>query len=244
MKELILKSVSIDWDTVPCDSYIRDIEAVRNTNKIRFSKAVTFFSGENGTGKSTVLEAIALALGFNPEGGTKNYMFSTYDSHSELYNALKIERSLRRAGQGYFFRAESFYNVATMEEEYSKLGGRPRHFHLRSHGESFLELIRSFSGNALYIMDEPEAALSPLRQLSFMAYIKDLTDRGAQFIIATQSPILLGMPGSEIFSFDGGKVHTVQYEETDSYSITRAFIMNREKVLKELFEDEDHNEES
>ena len=93
-------------------------------------------------------------------------------------------------------------------------------------------------------MDEPEAALSPLRQLSFMAYIKDLTDRGAQFIIATQSPILLGMPGSEIFSFDGGKVHTVQYEETDSYSITRAFIMNREKVLKELFEDEDHNEES
>ena len=207
--------------------------------RIGFTKPVTFFAGENGSGKSTLLEAIAVAWGFNPEGGTKNYAFSTRDTHSELCGAIRLLRGPGRVSGGYFLRAESFYNVATKEEEYSEgPGGVPKRFHERSHGESFLALaLDSFRGGGFYVLDEPEAALSPQRQLTVLAVIHRCAKEGAQFLIATQSPILLGLPGAEILRFDDGPVHPCAYEETDSYRVTAAFLGSREKMLRILLEE-------
>ena len=185
-----------------------------------------------------MLEAIAIAYGFNPEGGTRNYSFSTHDSHSELCHALRLTRGIRKAGYGYFLRAESFYNVATKEEEYSRgPGGRPQHYHEKSHGESFLALAQnSFRANGFYLLDEPEAALSPQRQLTLLAEIHRCVKEGAQFIIATHSPILLGLPGAGILSFDDGMIHPCTYEETDSYQVTSMFINNRDQILHRLLD--------
>ena len=232
----LIREVVIDWSKIDEGSYLRGIPAISGVGKIGFGHNVTFFVGENGSGKSTLLEAIAVACGFNPEGGTRNYSFSTYDSHSELCNAIRLTRGVRRIGWGYFLRAESFYNVATMEEEYSRgPGGRPQHFHEKSHGESFLALVQnSFRPGGLYILDEPEAALSPQRQLTLLMEIDRCAKKGAQFIIVTHSPILLGLPDAEILSFDGGAIHSCTYEETDSYQVTEMFINNREQLLRRL----------
>ena len=236
MNMQLLKGVTIDWDKIGRGSYLLDIPAISGVQQISFSRPVTFFVGENGSGKSTLLEAIAVAYGFNPEGGTRNYNFSTYDSHSELCNAIRLSRGVRRAEGGYFLRAESFYNVATKEEEYSReQGGRPQHFHQRSHGESFLALAQnSFRANGIYLLDEPEAALSPQRQLTLLIEIDRCVKEGSQFIIVTHSPILLGMPGAEILTFDDGPLHPCEYEETDSFQVTSMFINNREQILKRL----------
>ena len=173
MNTQLINGVMIDWSKIDQDSYLRDIAAISGVDHISFDHAVTFFVGENGSGKSTLLEAIAIAYGFNPEGGTRNYNFSTYDSHSELCDAIRLSRGVRRAGWGYFLRAESFYNVATKEEEYGREpGGMSQHFHEKSHGESFLALAQnSFKPNGLYLLDEPEAALSPQRQLTLLMEI-------------------------------------------------------------------------
>ncbi|MBQ5359477.1 MAG: AAA family ATPase [Lachnospiraceae bacterium] len=234
-----MRNAYFDWSRISENDYLRDIPAVSGLDGIEFTKPVTFFVGENGTGKSTVLEALAVAYGFNPEGGSWNYSFSTYDSHSELCGAMRLSRGVRKAGWGYFLRAESFYNVATKEEEYSRgPGGRPQHFHERSHGESFLALVQnSFRGGGLYLLDEPEAALSPQRQLTLLVEIDRCAKAGAQFIIATHSPILLGLPGAEILGFDDGQIHPVSYEETESYQVTSLFINNRQQILKRLLED-------
>ena len=235
----LINGVLIDWDKIDPDSYLRNIDAINSINRISFTHSVTFFVGENGSGKSTLLEAIAIAYGFNPEGGTRNYSFSTYDSHSELCSALRLSRGVRCAGYGYFLRAESFYNVATKEEEYSRgPGGRPQHFHEKSHGESFLALAQnSFRANGLYLLDEPEAALSPQRQLTLLMEIDRCAKEDSQFIIVTHSPILLGLPGAEILSFDDGPIHPCTYEETDSYQVTSLFINNREQLLRRLFDE-------
>lgn len=235
----LLSGVMIDWDRISPGSYLKNIPAISGMEHLAFTHPVTFFVGENGSGKSTLLEAIAVAYGFNPEGGTKNYSFSTYDSHSELCSAIRLSRGVRRASYGYFLRAESFYNVATKEEEYSRgPGGRPQHYHERSHGESFLALAQnSFRENGLYLLDEPEAALSPQRQLTLLLEIARCVKEGSQFIIVTHSPILLGLPGAEILSFDSGPVHPCTYEETDSYQVISMFINNREQVLRRLLEE-------
>ena len=235
----LIRSVMIDWNKIDTDSYLRAIPAISSTGRVDFTHSVTFFVGENGSGKSTLLEAIAIAYGFNPEGGTRNYSFSTHDSHSELCHALRLTRGIRKAGYGYFLRAESFYNVATKEEEYSRgPGGRPQHYHEKSHGESFLALAQnSFRANGFYLLDEPEAALSPQRQLTLLAEIHRCVKEGAQFIIATHSPILLGLPGAGILSFDDGMIHPCTYEETDSYQVTSMFINNRDQILHRLLDD-------
>lgn len=233
-----IRSISIDWNKIAPESYLRSIPALNGVEQIEFDHPVTCFVGENGTGKSTLLEAIAVAYGFNPEGGTRNYHFSTYDSHSELCGAIRLSRSARRPGYGYFLRAESFYNVATMEEEYSRgPGGRPQHFHEKSHGESFLALAQdSFRENGIYLLDEPEAALSPQRQLTLLMEIHRCAQGGAQFFIASHSPILLGIPGARILSFDDGAVHPCSYEDTESYRVTEVFINNREQLLHRLLD--------
>lgn len=237
-ESLLINSVMIDWNKISRSSYLREIEAISGIDQIYFKSPITFFVGENGSGKSTLLEAIAVAYGFNPEGGTRNYHFSTYDSHSELCDAIRLSRGIRRAGGGYFLRAESFYNVATKEEEYSRgPGGRPQHYHEKSHGESFLALAQnSFRPNGIYLLDEPEAALSPQRQLTLLVEIHRCAAEGAQFLIVTHSPILLGMPDSEILTFDDGPVHPCSYEETDSYQVTSMFVNHREHILKKLLD--------
>lgn len=234
---LPIQGVSIDWDRIGGDSYLRKIEAIKGLDYLSFNNKITIFVGENGSGKSTMLEAIAVSYGFNPEGGTRNYIFSTYDSHSELCDAIKLSRGIRKPKWGYFLRAESFYNVATAEEMYAKEDprGRQEHFHERSHGESFLQLVQSnFQGNGLYLLDEPEAALSPQRQLTLLLEIVNCAKEDSQFIMVTHSPILLGIPGAEILSFDEGQIHPINYEDTDSYQITKMFIENKEQLLKRL----------
>ena len=244
MSQQLIRSAYIDWDQISQDSYLRKIPGLAGVTQVDFSAPVTFFVGENGSGKSTLLEAIAIAYGFNPEGGTRNYRFSTYDSHSPLHEAISLNRGSRRSGWGYFLRAESFYNVATMEEEYSRgPGGRPMHYHERSHGESFLALVQEqFHADGLYLLDEPEAALSPARQLTLMAEIHRCVKEGAQFILATHSPILLGLPGAQILSFDEGPLHPCRYEETESYQVTELFINHREQLLFNLLEPSSEDE--
>ena len=241
---MFIKDISIDWDKIEENSYLRHIEAFQGVERIRFSRSVTFFAGENGSGKSTLLEAMAVADGFNPEGGSRNYSFATYNSHSEMYEAVRLSRTIK-AKWGYFLRAESFYNVATKEEEYSRgPGGKPMNYHKCSHGESFLTLAQStFKGNSIYFLDEPEAALSPQRQLTLLMEIDRCRKEGAQFFIVTHSPILLALPEAEILSFDDGPVHTCEYEETASYQITSLFLQNREHFLKNLLNDTYREEE-
>ena len=237
MNELLITQISIDWSRIGPRSYLRDIKAISDLDRLDFERPVTFFVGENGTGKSTLLEGIAVAYGFNPEGGTKNYNFSTYDSHSELCDAVAVSRGPYKAAGGYFLRAESFYNVATMEKEYMQ--GLSREYHTRSHGESFLELVKSsFRPRGIYLLDEPEAALSPQNQLTLLLEMHRLSREGAQFIVATHSPILLALPDAAILSFDDGAIHPCGYEETGSYQVMSLFIRNREYVLHHLLSDE------
>ena len=224
MNQLFILRATIQWDQVEGRSYLRHIPALKGLDSIDFSSPVTFFVGENGTGKSTLLEAVAVAYGFNPEGGTKNYRFSTYDSHSGLYSAIKLIKGYRRAEGGYFLRAESFYNVATKEMEYTD----PRHPSL---------LQRWLGSTGVFLFDEPEAALSPQRQLALLAEIYHSAGRGSQFIIATHSPILLAIPGAAILTFDDGLVRPCSYEETSSYQITKMFLNDRERMLRELLSD-------
>ncbi len=239
MNKQLIQSIHIDWDRIGRNSYLRSIEAIKDVQEITFRCPVTFLAGENGSGKSTLLEAIAIACGFNPEGGTRNYAFSTYDSHSDLHQAIRLTRGYRQIRWGYFLRAESFYNVATKEEEYSRgPGGIPQHYHEKSHGESFLALVQQqFRGGGLYLLDEPEAALSPQRQLTLFMEISRCAKAGAQFIIASHSPVLLAMPDAQILSFDGGRIHPCAYEETGSYEVIEMMINHREQMLRWLMKE-------
>lgn len=255
MDELFISGIRIDWnlatdgvcensghprgrdDTVPSthpDSYVSSIPALRSLNELEFDNPITMFTGENGTGKSTLLEAIAQAYGFNPEGGTRNYRFSTYDDVSNLSNRITLIRRRGYSRSGYFFRAESFFNVATQARAYDR-SGELFHLHEQSHGESFLAFMRAFDRPGLYIMDEPEAALSPQRQLSLLVMLHRMVAEGSQFIIATHSPILLGFPGASLLTLDDGRLHPCALEDTASYSIMATFINHRDSLFHHLF---------
>lgn len=239
MDNQYVRSLSIDWDKIDERSYLRRIEAIKGLEILEFTKQVTFFVGENGSGKSTLLEAMAIACGFNPEGGTKNYSFSTYDSHSELCDSITLCKGFKKPEWGYFLRAESFYNVATQEEEYSDAAHPSQRLHKKSHGESFLAVAdKQLNPGGLYFFDEPEAALSPQRQLTLLVKIYECAKQGAQFFIVTHSPILLGMPDADILTFDSGPVHSCAYEDTDSYQVMEVFINSRKRLLSRLLDGE------
>lgn len=223
------------------DSYLYNLPIVQYLlagEDIRFEENVTFFVGENGTGKSTLLEAIAVAYGFNPEGGTKNFSFSTNDTHSRLFDYLTLAKS-KFPKDGFFLRAESFYNVATNIEELDALGSYGGiSLHEQSHGESFLALVQNrFGGNGIYILDEPEAALSPSRLLTLIAEIDRLVKKNSQFIIATHSPILMAFPYAQIYQLTENGVESVSYRDTEHYQLTRRFLENPEKMLRYVLED-------
>ncbi len=225
---------------VDYNSYPFNIPSVRELEKIRFHPNVTFFVGENGSGKSTVLEAIAIALGFGPEGGTKNVSFQTTESVSILHQALRLARGSHKPNDGYFLRAESFFNVATYMDGIGYLesyGGKSLHAH--SHGEAFMALLlNKFSGNGIYLLDEPEAALSPGRQLAALVAIHQLVNDSSQFVIATHSPILLSYPNAKIFRFDKSGISEVAFEDTEHYTLTRDFLNHYPHRLKHLLADD------
>ena len=233
MTDLFIQGIRINWDTVDKDSYLHKIDSINSFSKLTFEKNITFFVGENGSGKSTLLEAIAVAFGFNSEGGTINYHFSTFDDVSSLSNSITLIKGYRRPKIGYFFRAETFFNVATV----GMMEYMGNNYHNRSHGESFLSYIQGFDKTGLYIIDEPEAALSPQRQLTLLRHIYKSSQNGSQLIIATHSPLILGCPNASILSFDNGKISECQYEDTLSYQITNQFLSRKDTMLKELLDD-------
>ena len=246
---LLLRGLRIDWEEIDSDSYLRQIPALAGLRELEFEDGVTFFVGENGSGKSTLLEAIAICYGFNPEGGTKNYRFSTYDSHSELCRAMTLIKGAGKPGWGYFLRAESFYNVASNIDQLDRepgfgpplidsYGGLS--LHRQSHGESFLALAENrFGGRGLYILDEPEAALSPMRLLRLMARMRELVNDQSQFIISTHSPILMAFPDAEVYEITADGMERVGFRDTAHWQITRGFLENPEKMMKYLFDEED-----
>lgn len=227
------------------EEYPFSLPVVRHFHTLRLHPKVTFIIGENGSGKSTLLEAIATAWGFNPEGGTKNFRFQTRSSHSTLYQYLSLVKSFRRAEDGFFLRAESFFNVATEIEQLDQGPGGPpvinsyggRSLHEQSHGESFFALMMNrFGGDGFYVLDEPEAALSPTRQLAMISRLHQLVRARSQFIIATHSPILLAYPDADIYQIDGSGIHKVAYEETDHYVLTKAFLNNPKRHIDALLD--------
>ena len=235
-------------DNLPKQSYLHALPVVQHLKehpRLAFDASVTILVGENGTGKSTLLEAIAVACGFNPEGGSRNFQFSTNDTHSALHQSLRV---VRRAypKDGYFLRAESLYNVATNLEQLDRqpafsrkltesYGGRS--LHKQSHGESFLALVQNrLGGNGLYLFDEPEAALSPMRQLTLLAEIDRLVKANSQLIIATHSPILMAYPGAQILELSAEGIRAVDWRETEHYQVTKRFLDSPERMLNYLLD--------
>lgn len=248
MNKNFLRAIEI-FETPPKTSYISELPVVKNLiemQRIEFSSPVTFFVGENGTGKSTLLEAIAVAMGFNPEGGGRNFTFTTNDSHSDLWKYIDTLKGLSPR-DGYFLRAESLYNLASNIDDMDKepsfdplvieaYGGVS--LHKQSHGESFLSLVQNrFGGNGLYILDEPEAALSPMRLLTLITELDRLVKAGSQIIIATHSPILLAFPNAQIIELCDDGMKNVKYTETEHYKVTKQFLNNPEKMINYLLSD-------
>lgn len=223
--------------------YPLNLSVVSYAESIAFHPKVTFLVGENGSGKSTLLEAIATAWGFNPEGGTRNFHFSTRSSHSNLSEYVRLVRGFKRPRDGFFLRAESFYNVASNIDQLDEEPGGPpiinsygkKSLHMQSHGESFFSLMQHrFGENSIYILDEPEAAVSPTRQLEMLAIIHRLANEKCQFIIATHSPIIMAYPDSYIYLITPREVKRVSYKETDHYRISRRFLMDTDNYLESI----------
>ena len=240
-------------DNVPSfDEYPFNIPAIRDFDELEFEQPVTFFIGENGSGKSTLLEAIAVTYGLNPEGGSRNFGFSTRASHSALKDYLRLTKSPRRARDSFFLRAESYFNVATQIDKLDEdplagpriinyYGGKS--LHEQSHGESFFALfVNRLRGPGLYIFDEPEAALSPTRQLAFLSRLHELVGKGSQFLIATHSPILMAYPQAAIYLLADGAPSLIPYSETEHYRVTRNFLTRTGQMLDILLNETDEAE--
>lgn len=260
--DLFVTEVRLDKE-IPPQNYLAGLPVIkflRETESIKFNSRVTFIVGENGTGKSTLIEGIAVALGFNPEGGSKNFNFFTHNSHSDLSNYLKVCKGIRFPKDGFFLRAESYYNVASNIDDLddsddddiyepgfekmpnpkiiSSYGGVS--LHKLSHGESFLRMVENrLRGKGIYIFDEPEAALSPAKLLQLMCHMDRLVKNDSQFIIATHSPILMAFPDAEIYELSEHGIRNVEYNETEHFMITKSFLNNPQKFLKEMFREDD-----
>lgn len=246
--DLFVRGISLPGE-LPAGSYLNDLPVIKSLRRMQaldFTKRVTFLVGENGIGKSTLIEAIAVNLGFNPEGGTVNFSFSTEDSHSQLYRFLRVQKGMAVRKDGFFLRAESFYNVASNIDQMDRIPAPgPRviesyggiSLHKQSHGESFMALVANrFGGDGLYILDEPEAALSPSRLLELMCYIHELENKNSQFIISTHSPVLMAYPGAQILYLTEDGIRSVPYQETEHYQVTKQFLDAPERMFRYLFQ--------
>lgn len=245
MRDLYIRWMELP-EPVPRDSYLARLPVVKHLaeKKIEFHKQVTFFVGENGSGKSTLIEALAISQGFNPEGGTKNFRFSTENSHSDLCDYLRVARGVVYPRDGFFLRAESFYNVASNIDQMDREGGCGApvimsyggvSLHRQSHGESFLALAENrFGGQGLYILDEPEAALSPGGLIRLMQRMDELVRQDSQFIIATHSPMLIAFPDAEVYRIREDGIESVRFRDTDHYRTTVRFLQNPESAVEEI----------
>lgn len=241
-KMVCLRTIKLLRDEFPdTKQYPFGLGSLQSIEEIELENPVTFFVGENGSGKSTLLEAIAFQCGFHTAGGSRNNVYDVDKSEASLGDYIRLSW-MPKLTNGFFLRAESFYQFASHIDEtertrlnstrYKNYGGRS--LHEQSHGESFLSLfLHRFEGRGIYLLDEPEAALSPIRQLAFLYVMQDLIAEGAQFLIATHSPILMGLPGATILNFDASPLTKIRYEETEHYQITRRFLENPAKFLKE-----------
>ncbi|CAH0235088.1 MULTISPECIES: AAA family ATPase [unclassified Pedobacter] len=243
-----LLSLRLKQEHLP-NGYPFNIPCLKSFEKLDFHPNVTFFTGENGVGKSTLIEAIAVYLGFNAEGGGKNFNFKSTATHSALHNYLAITKSFKQIKDGFFLRGESFYNVASeidkLDEDdpdipisltkiIDSYGGIS--LHEQSHGESFWSLFMNrFSGHGVYILDEPESALSATKQIAMLSKINSLVNKNAQFIIATHSPILLSYPNAWIYEMSENKIAKVKYEESEVYRVYKAFLDHPQRILDNLF---------
>lgn len=235
-KMVYLRTIRLMREQFPqTDRYPFALPSFRQLEEIEITDSVTFFVGENGSGKSTLLEAVAYQCGFHTAGGSRNHSYEVERSEASLGDYIRLSW-LPKQTNGFFLRAESFYQFASHVDElerrqytgFTAYGGRS--LHEQSHGESFLSLFTNrFSGKGIYLLDEPEAALSPTRQLAFLYVMKDMVEEGAQFLIATHSPILMGYPGARILNFDASPVADIRYEDTEHYQLTRRFLENRER---------------
>jgi len=251
-----LRSIRIDAPESSLDKYPFNIPAVSKLGELEFHRDVTFFVGENGSGKSTLLEAIARVMKFGGQGGTGNFSIDDASGLSELHNYVRAKRGINNPRDRFFLRAESLYNVGTYLENlakdpdahtseaevFARYGGKSLHH--RSHGESFIALLlHAFGGSGLYLLDEPEAALSPQRQMAALVRIHDLVNQDSQFIIATHSPILMAYPNATIYLFDEEGCRQIKYEETEHLRVTLDFLRNYPKRLQQLLSDEQPEEE-
>lgn len=227
-----------NWDV---KSYPFSLPVVRGWDRLEFHPRVTFFVGENGAGKSTLIEGIASAYGLNPEGGSRDHNFSTRETHSSLGQYLRLIKAPRRVKDAFFLRAESFYTFSSYiddEGSRSRMGGHA--LHELSHGQSFTALVENrFQGNGFYVLDEPEAALSPNRQLTFLSRLHELVGLNSQFIIATHSPIILGYPDALIYEVSERGIFPAQYDDLEHVSVTRNFLNRRDMFLETLLSDDE-----
>ena len=240
-----IRGLRLERDSiVSFDNYPFHLPSIKTLNQLSFHPNVTYFVGENGMGKSTLLEAIAIAIGFNPEGGSFHFNFTTYNSHSPLEKYIKLIKGIQKPKDGFFLRAKTFYNVATNIEELDRepasgqqiidsFGGVS--LHEQSHGESFwATFMNRFRGNGIYLLDEPEAALSPLRQLSMLAHIHELVRQNSQFIIATHSPIIMSYPNAKIIELTEEGAKETSLEETNHYCVMKQFFDDKDRLLHHL----------
>jgi predicted ATPase len=242
-----LLGAQILWDTVDKRQvYPFDLPVLKGFDAVELHPKVTFFVGENGAGKSTLIEALAVAWGFNAEGGSKNFGFSTVKAHSGLHQHLRLVKGPKRAKDGFFLRAESYFNVATAIDNLDAdpsispkiigaYGGKS--LHQQSHGESFFALLENrFRGQGLYILDEPEAALSPSRQMSMLVRMHDLIALNSQFVVATHSPILMAYPDAWIYEISSNGLNRVDYEDTEHFKLTKSFLNRHQDMLEQLLQ--------
>jgi predicted ATPase len=238
---LFVKRIAIDEiDEELADEHPFDLPAVQRFGERRLTSPVTVFVGENGSGKSTLLEALAVALGLNAEGGSRNTRFTTRPSHSELFQSLTVSRSAHRPRDAYFLRAESFYNLASdiekVDPSHTSYGGNP--LHEQSHGESFLNLaLERFGGPGIYLLDEPESALSPQRQLALLARMHDLVAAGSQFFLATHAPILMAYPSADVWQFTDEGITSTKPQDTEHWQLLRSFLNDPDNTLDALLQE-------
>lgn len=250
LSDLFVTHISID-DERTCERYVEQlpvVQALRDSAGLDITNRITIFVGENGVGKSTLIEALAVNLGFNPEGGTRNFNFATADTHSSLSSALKVLKGYTHPQDGFFLRAEGFYNAASYIDELDKeTGGTPiilsyggKSLHKQSHGESFMAVVENrLHDQGLYIFDEPEAALLPKNILRLMVVIERLAQSGSQFFIATHSPMLMALPNAEVLTLSADGIQSTNYQETEHFTIMKTFLNAPEKMLDYLFEEEE-----